>query len=113
MDISFDSFYEKEFGILYKYLEFSQDGKIFRVDIDLDELINLEANFLVKDNLITIPARIIDDRSLSILFTPEVIQVGKHKFELVAFYKDGSTKISQTCSYSIQPSLGGLYENKI
>ena len=107
MQIKFDVFLEKDLGVLYKNNSIDTVGKEATVNIDLNQVHNIYANFKTGDNYFTYLVEIIDiDKSLiKIPFKASAIRTGVNELELVATMKNGDVLPSQTYRYTVSKSL--------
>lgn len=108
MEIKFDVFWKKNLGTLYKDNEVDLDGREAFVNLDLNLVDKLEANYLVGDEKYTDEVIIKDRNTKEILvpFKSDVVKKGVNEFEVVAYMKNGDIKTSQTYAYSIEEAIG-------
>lgn len=107
MQIKFDVFWTKSLGTLYKDNSVDTYGKEANINLDLEEVLNIYANFKVGENSFTDSIEILDieNRLIRIPFKSDVLKEGLNEFEIVAVMKNGDVLPSQTYSYKVDKSL--------
>ena len=107
MQVKFDVFWTKNLGTLYKDNSVDTYGKEAKVNLDLEEVLNIYANFKVGENSFTDSVEILDieNKSIRIPFKSDVLKEGLNEFEIVAVTKNGDVLPSQTYSYKVDKSL--------
>ena len=107
MQIKFDVFWTKSLGTLYKDNSVDTYGKEANVNLDLEEVLNIYANFKVGENSFTDSVEILDieNRLIRIPFKSDVLKEGLNEFEIVAVMKNGDVLPSQTYTYKVDKSL--------
>ena len=107
MNISFDVFFKKNIGTIYKDNSITTLGKEATVNLDLNEVLRIYTNFKVNENSYTDNVELVDINTslIRVPFKTDVIKEGVHEFELVAVMKNGDVLPSQTYSYRVDKSL--------
>ena len=106
MEIKFDVYFRKTLGTLFKSNEADLDGVEANVNIDLNLVEKMSANYKVGDKTYTDSVAIKDNHTISIPFKSDVTKVGLNEFEIVAYMKNGDIKASQTYVYNIEKGIG-------
>ena len=108
MNIKFDVYFKKNLGTLCKDNEVDLDGKEAYINLDLNLVDRLEANYSVGSTKYTDEVTIKDVKNKEILipFKSDVVKEGLNEFEIVAYMKNGDVKVSQTYTYSIEEGIG-------
>lgn len=106
MEIKFDVYFRKTLGTLFKSNEADLDGVEASVNIDLNLVEKMSANYKVGDKTYTDSVAIKDNHTISIPFKSDVTKVGLNEFEIVAYMKNGDIKASQTYVYNIEKGIG-------
>ena len=106
MEIKFDVYFRKTLGTLFKSNEADLDGVEANVNIDLNLVESMSANYKVGDKTYTDSVAIKDNHTISIPFKSDVTKVGLNEFEIVAYMKNGDIKASQTYVYNIEKGIG-------
>ena len=106
MEIKFDVYFRKTLGTLFKSNEADLDGVEASVNIDLNLVEKMSANYKVGDKTYTDSVAIKDNHTISIPFKSDVTKVGLNEFEIVAYMKNGDIKVSQTYVYNIEKGIG-------
>ena len=110
MEIKFDVYFRKTLGTLFKSNEADLDGVEANVNIDLNLVESMSANYKVGDKTYTDSVAIKDNHTISIPFKSDVTKVGLNEFEVVAYMKNGDIKVSQTYVYNIEKGIGEGHE---
>ena len=110
MEIKFDVYFRKTLGTLFKSNEADLDGVEANVNIDLNLVEKMSANYKVGDKTYTDSVAIKDNHTISIPFKSDVTKVGLNEFEVVAYMKNGDIKVSQTYVYNIEKGIGEGHE---
>ena len=108
MEIKFDVYFKKNLGTLCKDNEVDLDGKEAHVNLDLNLVERLKANYIVGTTKYTdeVTIKDIENKEILIPFKSDVVKVGLNEFEIVAYMKNGDVKVSQTYKYSIEKGIG-------
>ena len=106
MEIKFDVYFRKTLGTLFKSNEADLDGIEASVNIDLNLVESMSANYKVGDKTYTDSVAIKDNHIICIPFKSDVTKVGLNEFEIVAYMKNGDIKASQTYVYNIEKGIG-------
>ena len=108
MEIKFDVYFKKNLGTLCKDNEVDLDGKEAYVNIDLNLVDRLEANYSVGGTKYTdeVIMKDIEAKEILIPFKTDVVKKGLNEFEVVAYMKNGDIKVSQTYAYHIEKGIG-------
>ena len=105
--IYFNNYSTEHLGAIYKDNYIDIDGLIVEVDIDLNEVTYMYVNFKVGQLSYTNDVSIIDieNNTVSIPITTDVLKEGTHQLELVAVMNNGSVIPSRTYKYLVDKSL--------
>lgn len=108
MEIKFDVYFKKNLGTLCKDNEVDLDGKEAYINLDLNLVDRLEANYSVGVTKYTdeVTIKDIDNKEILIPFKTDVVKKGLNEFEIVAYMKNGDIKVSQTYTYNIEEGIG-------
>lgn len=108
MEIKFDVYFKKNLGTLCKDNEVDLDGKEAHVNLDLNLVERLEANYIVGTTKYTdeVTIKDVENKEILIPFKSDVVKTGLNEFEIVAYMKNGDIKVSQTYTYKIEKGIG-------
>ena len=106
MQINFNQLWKKDLGLIYKEVSIDE-GKQFKVDIDLKEVKNIYANYKVNNKHFTDSIEIVDmeNNIINVPFRSSVLEKGKHELEIIAVMKNGNVLPSSTFNYTVNESL--------
>ena len=106
MQINFNQLWKRDLGIIYKEVSVDE-GKQFKVDIDLKEVKNIYANYKVNNKYFTDSIKIVDieNNIINVPFRSSVLKKGKHELEIIAVMKNGNVLPSNTFNYTVNESL--------
>ena len=106
MQINLNQLWKKDLGLIYKEISIDE-GKQFKVDIDLKEIKNIHVNFNVNNKSFTDSVEIIDieNNIINIPFKSSVLEAGKHELEIIAIMENGNVFPSATFTYKVVESL--------
>ena len=96
MESKFDVYFKKNLGTLCKDNEVDLDGKEAHVNLDLNLVERLEANYIVGTTKYTdeVTIKDVENKEILIPFKSDVVKTGLNEFEIVAYMKNGDIKVS-------------------
>ena len=108
MEIKFDVYFKRNLGTLCKDNEVDLDGKEAYINLDLNLVERLEANYIVGTTKYTdeVTIKDVENKEILIPFKSDVVKTGLNEFEIVAYMKNGDIKVSQTYIYKIEKGIG-------
>ena len=106
MQINFNQLWKRDLGLIYKEVSVDE-GKQFKVDIDLKEVKNIYANYKVNNKYFTDSIKIVDieNNIINVPFRSSVLEKGRHELEIIAVMKNGNVLPSNTFNYTVNESL--------